>query len=86
MMGDMRSPEQPHLVIYPVQPVIHEIFKNKEHYPVNPGIGNAVGKAVIIKEREDNTYINGAESQVETAIEQHEVYILKRVFPGIGIF
>ena len=84
MMRDMRGPEQPADMIYPVQPVIHEVFKYQQHYPVYPRIGDGLCDAVVIKERKDEKKINSAEEQVDACIQQHQVNILYRILPGIA--
>ena len=85
VMGNMRGPEQPANMINPVQPIIHEVFKDKQHDPIDPGICYRFRDPVIIEEGEDKTDIDDAEHQVDTAIQKHQVDILYRVPPGIGL-
>lgn len=83
MMRNMCGPEKADMVIYPVQPVIHEIFKNNQRDPIYPGILNNPGNTMIIKKSEDDADIHGTECKIKAAIQQHQVNILKSIFPGI---
>ena len=83
-MGDMGGPEQTAYMIDPVQPVIHKIFKDQQHKPVDPWIVDGSCKTMVIKKWKDETDINNAEQQVDPGIHQHHINILDRIFPGIA--
>ena len=63
MMGNMRGPKQTAIMINPMQPVIHEIFKKKYCDPVNPGIRNRIRDTMIEKESKNYANINSSYQQ-----------------------
>jgi uncharacterized phage-associated protein len=72
-------------MIYPVQPIVHEIFKYQQHYPVYPGIFNRLYQTMIIKEGKNKTDINNTKQQIDATIKQHEINILRRILYRVCI-
>jgi hypothetical protein len=85
MMGDMGGPEQPAIMIHAVKPVIHEIFEKQEHDPVDPWITNRACDAYVIKKAEDKAYIYDTKSQIDHAVQDHEINILRCIPEGITV-
>lgn len=79
MMGDMRGPEEPAVMVHPVQPVVHEILEDDQQDPVQPGVLNGFTDAVVIEEGKHDTDRNDPEKQVDHRVQGHEVDILGRV-------
>ena len=84
MMRNMCGPEQTAYMINPVQPVIHEIFKDQQHKPVDPWVFDGFCKTMVIKEGKDETNVNDPEQKIDPGIHQHQVDILYRILPGIA--
>lgn len=83
-MRNMGCPEQTANMIYPVKPVIHEIFKDQQYEPVYPRIFDGFSEAMVIKKRKYNADINSPEQKVNSGIHKHHVDILYRIFPGVA--
>src|ERR1700761_7215069 len=83
MMRDVYRPEEADLVVPAMQPVIEKILRQQQQQPIGENIGDRQ-PMVLIAHGEDQE-IDAAEEQIDTAVEQHQVYIGKRIFPGIGL-
>ena len=83
MMGDMYRPEKADLVVPAVQPVIEEVLRQQQQQPVGKDVGDRQ-PVMPVAGREDQQ-IDAAEQQIDAAVEQHQVNIGKRIFPGIGL-
>ena len=80
VMRDMGGPEEPAVMIHPVQPVIHEILEDHEYDPVDPWVLQGLCYPVIIKEGEYKANVNYTKDQVNATVQYHEIDILGRVF------
>src|SRR5258706_2614291 len=83
-MSHMGGPEQTDMMIYPVQPIIEEIFKYDNCYPIQPRNRNAPGNAMIIKKSKYDADINCPETKIKSPIKQVQVDILNRILSGIS--
>ena len=83
-MCNMRSPENSAWMIDTMQPVIHEILKYKQGYPIKQWVLNRSSKAMIIKEWKDDANINNTEHYIKAGIQYHQVNILQCILPGIA--
>jgi hypothetical protein len=68
MVCNVSRPEQPAEMIYTMKPVIHKIFKEQEHDPVDPGIGYRLNDPDVIKKTKNKSYIYYTESQVNDPV------------------
>lgn len=82
VMRDMHCPKKANFMVPAMQPVIKEIFSEQQEQPIGKDIGDR--KPVVPVAGAEDHEIDAAEEQVETAVEQHQVNIGKRIFPGIG--
>ena len=69
MMRNMGGPEQAADMIDPVEPVIHEIFKDQQHEPVYPWIPDGFSDPVVIKERKYDADIKSTEQKIDPGIQ-----------------
>ena len=83
MMGNVYRPEKADLVIPAVQPIVEKIFCQQQQQPIRENIGDR--KPVVLIASGKDQQIDTAEEQIDTAVEQHQVYIGKRIFPGISL-
>jgi hypothetical protein len=70
-------------MIHPVHPVIHKVLEYDQYDPVDPGVFDRFRKMVIIKERKNKADIDDPEKQVDPAVKQHKINILRRILQAI---
>ena len=83
VMGDVYRPEKADLVVPAVQPVVEEILCQQQHEPVRKDIGDRE-PVMPVTDIEDHE-IDPAEQQIDAAVQEHQINIGKRIFPGIGL-
>src|SRR6185312_12976631 len=81
VMRDMYRPEKADLMVPAVQPVIEEILTEQQQQPIGEHARDR--KPVMLVAGTEHQERNGAEKQVNAAIEQHQVDIRERIFPGV---
>lgn len=80
-MRNMHCPEKPDLMVPAMQPIIKEILRQEQDEPIGEDTGD--GYPVMPVEDSQDQQIDATEQQIDDAVQQHQIEVGKRIFPGI---